>query len=252
MSELQTLGDIIESGAYLEYPSEDGQWFLGGEEIDMAIYGQIISYPDPACDFFQNEKITIYTLSTWVCHDTPVGINLVVLNDVVVGIIWRKFRRSSDVFRFISEETRALFIEAWEKYRPKPEIADNLVDAGTYGLLLPENPQAEKFHSEWDSGLITLSCESIKDWAEQSQDPTFTSITDASVIQNMIKGVQGAIDYEQSEVDIINQLSPDDYQDNKLAADKYRAEYQQNIDWLNITLMAPLQARLADLSSQDA
>jgi len=170
----QTLRTLIASNDFSAYKHHEGSYGLRGETIEEALYSNNGSgFVDYAHDdaFFKQNKVDIYDISTWICTDTHVGLQVMRLAGTPVAIIWQPFRKTDPEMVFLSDETRDAVRAAWEAARPNIEVDSSIIDDVSLDMPLAE-PKGKQFDISGRVGamMISLSSYGAAQWIDSLKD----------------------------------------------------------------------------------
>ncbi|NDV50167.1 hypothetical protein [Salipiger sp. PrR003] len=166
----QTLGEIIASKNF-EGRRVHEDYGIDPETIEDLLYDRpsgLYSYSNSHGDaFLNNENLQVVELNTWICTDTGVGMNLMLLNDEPIAVSWQSARRNPTSYAFISEEAYELLREAWERHRPERNIQDKLIDAETLAMPVAPAGQAAYDIEDRDATNLRLSAVGVAGWMDE-------------------------------------------------------------------------------------
>ncbi|MCW3783005.1 hypothetical protein [Defluviimonas salinarum] len=248
-----TLASLIASRDFVGRKAWDAGWFMDGDEIESALYGTYGSWSgsEHASLFFENEKMTSIDIDKWICTDTRVGLELLLLNGEPVAVTWQSARKADKEMRFISAEARDLFVTAWERHRPAPDLAASVLDEAT--LNMPVAPAGQEPYGTWgDLGRregLHLSVSGVARWlAAVAAEGGLGTVSNEATLKCVEAGLRAEIGNGEARLEEYAGLPAERREAMKEPLAKVEAEILEYNASIRAKLLDPIQARLADLA----
>lgn len=163
----KTLKQIIASNDFTGYQVSDASWRLDSNEIEAAIYGNegVCGLPyDLAERFAETYQVDLVAISTWMCTDTNVGLEVMRLQNVPVALLWQSARKADRVIAFLDKDALRSFQSKWEEAKQSPEVDCLLVPEDMLDMPLAA-PDEEIFGLEsYGRALPSLSAGGARAW----------------------------------------------------------------------------------------
>ena len=109
----------------------------------------------------KTNRFVTYSIRTWLCTDTIVGIFVVCMDDEPLYITYKPYRKSDTSYYFVSDVAFARFKDIWDEHKPEEQVDYSLassildVDVDPTKKYTWENGPI-KFQVYWESGRIHL------------------------------------------------------------------------------------------------
>ena len=251
----QTLGALIASGDFTGYEVQDATWQLDAQQIESLVYGH--DYGDyehegeHCSTFYKAEKMTAVQLHTWLCTDQYVGLELFCLGGTPLLLSWQTGRKSDRHLAFLSEASRDVFAEAWERHRPAKRPRFDIVSELSLALPLA-GPDKTPFDIDRSSSVseLRLSMTGIRQWVESIEpDGGIAYCDDITMLQAALDAAEADIVHQTASRDRFDDIDEDRKRENAEILARHKAECEARIAEVKAHLVEPLTRRLGQITA---
>lgn len=210
----RTLLSLIQSNDFSEYKRHSDLYNISGEVIEDALYGNnssgVINL-DHEEAFFDAVDCELFDISTWLCTDTHVGLQIMRMNGLPVATVWQSARKDDIEVLFLTPYAFEKFRAAWEAHRPEPECQSAIIDDSSLNMPIAAPGEKQYDIAGYTEGMqLSLSPFGVVTWIEGLKDQGgIASISNVGVLTHALISLDGRINSHEAFMRQIKEMPPE-------------------------------------------